>query len=45
MKKFTEKLNESVVDKIPTAEKFVEDYIGDDEDDDGYLRYDTVILV
>jgi hypothetical protein len=40
MKKFTDKINESVENKIPTAEKFVEEYTGDDED--GYLRYDTV---
>jgi|LauGreDrversion4_2_1035121.scaffolds.fasta_scaffold1099450_2 hypothetical protein len=40
MKKFTDKINESVEDKIPTAQEFVEKFTGDDED--GYLRWDTV---
>jgi hypothetical protein len=40
LKKFTDKINESVEDKIPTAQEFVEKFTGDDED--GYLRWDTV---
>ena len=40
IQKFTDKINESVEDKIPTAQEFVEKFTGDDED--GYLRWDTV---
>ena len=40
MKKFTDKINESVEDKIPTVKEYVERFTGDDED--GYLRWDTV---
>jgi hypothetical protein len=40
MRKFTDKINESIEDKIPTVKEYVERFTGDDED--GYLRWDTV---
>jgi len=39
MKKFTDKINESVEDKIPTAQEFVEKFTGDDEDGFRFLRW------
>ena len=46
MKKFTDKINESVENKIPTAEEFAErnQYDLESHDEGGYLGIDTKIF-